>query len=61
MLIFLFNCFIITVVIYYIDNCINKKEIEFNDILLFVFTSLFICYNFPSLYVAIIAKVRFDR
>ena len=61
MLLFLFNCILITFIINYIHNIHNKKEIEFFDIMLFVFISLIITYNFPSLYVAVITKLRFDR
>jgi hypothetical protein len=57
-LIFFINCILITTIINYIHN---QKEIEICDIMLFVFVSLFICYTFPSLYVAVISKVRFDK
>ena len=66
MILFFINCILITSIIYYIHNIhnihniYNKKEIEFNDIFLFVLVSLFICYNFHCLYVAIVTKRRFD-
>ena len=61
MLIFLINCILITMIINFIHNIYNKKEIEIFDIMLFVFISLFICYIFPSLYVLIITKLRFNK
>jgi hypothetical protein len=61
MFLFLFNCILITFVINYIHNICNKKEIEIYEIMLFVFISLLLCYNFPLLFVAIIAKLRFDQ
>jgi hypothetical protein len=60
MFVFFINCILITSIIYYIHNIYNKKEIDFNDIWLFVLVSLFICNNFPCIYVAIVTKRRFD-
>jgi len=59
--IFLFSCMLITFIINYIHNIRNKKEIEICDIMLFVFISLIICYNFPALYVIVVTKIRFDK
>jgi len=52
---------LITFIINYIHNIRNKKEIEICDIMLFVFISLIICYNFPALYVIVVTKIRFDK
>lgn len=56
---FIIRCFFISFIVFIID-LFNKNKLKFYDILLFVFVSLFICYNFPSLYVLVITKVRFN-
>lgn len=60
-ILFMIKCIFIAFVIDLFHNIYNKNELDFYDILLFVSVSLFICYNFPSLYVLVVTKVRFNR